>query len=236
MKGLTLRQKLRWFVDYYLWKVILITAGAVLGLYLLKLAMFPGIQPEAEILVITPVKGDYSKVEAALSEKMDLPDTDGAVKVGYMEENTAFSGTVLGMKLSSGEFDAVIAEREHFHFLENSGLLEDLAVVSDSVLTDVPRERLIFCEGQKDTEASSAEEEVKPEASSAEEEVKPEASSAEEKIIPGAVQPESYISGIRLAGNEFYSACTKYMDDPVLGIIRSQDDMEEERIILECAF
>ena len=43
-------------------------------------------------------------------------------------------------------------------------------------------------------------------------------------------------TGIRLKGNAFYAACTKFMDDPVLGIILSTDDQEEERVILECAY
>ena len=47
---------------------------------------------------------------------------------------------------------------------------------------------------------------------------------------------EPYISGIRLEGNELYSVCTEFMEDPVLGIIQSTDDMEEERVILESAY
>ena len=55
MERLTFRQRLRWFADYYLSKVILITAGAVLAFILLKLAMFPGSTQEAEILVISNI-------------------------------------------------------------------------------------------------------------------------------------------------------------------------------------
>jgi hypothetical protein len=47
---------------------------------------------------------------------------------------------------------------------------------------------------------------------------------------------EPYISGIRLEGNELYSVCTEFMEDPVLGIIQSTDDMEEERVIFESAY
>ena len=54
-------------------------------------------------------------------------------------------------------------------------------------------------------------------------------------MIPGAVLPDPYISGIRLEGNVFYSACTEFMKDPVLGIIRSTDDLEEEIVILMSA-
>ena len=215
MERLTFRQKLRWFADYYLFKVILITAGAVLAFILLKLVMFPGSVPEAQILVISKVRGDYSAVENLLSEKMGYPESDHAVHIEYMEEKTAFSGTVLGMKLSSGEFDAVISEKEHFHFFEDSGLLADLEKVSGEKIPDLPEDRLIRCEGgQADTEYSDTGEEV----------------------IPGAVLPDSYISGISLEGNELYSVCTEYMEDPVLGIIQSTDDMEEEKVILECAY
>lgn len=214
MERLTFRQRLRWFVDYYLFKVILITAGAVLAFILLKLAMFPGSAPEAEILVISKIKGDYSAAEDQLAEMMGYSESDHAVHIEYMEENTAFSNAVLGMKLSSGEFDAVIAEREHFHFFEDSGLLADLETVSGGKILDLPEDRLIRCDGgQTDTESSDAGEEV----------------------IPGAVLPDSYISGIRLEGNAFYSACTEFMEDPVLGIIQSTDDLEEENVILMSA-
>ena len=74
MERLTFRQRLRWFADYYLFKVILITAGAVLAFILLKLAMFPGSTPEAEILVISKVRGDYSQAEDRLSENWDIRD------------------------------------------------------------------------------------------------------------------------------------------------------------------
>ena len=208
MERLTFRQRLRWFADYYLSKVILITAGAVLAFILLKLAMFPGSTPEAEILVISKVRGDR------LSEKRGYSRSDHAVHIEYMDENTAFSNAVLGMKLSSGEFDAVIAEREHFHFFEDSGLLADLETVSGGEILDLPKDRLIRWDGgQTDTESSDAGEEV----------------------IPGAVLPDSYISGIRLEGNAFYSACTEFMEDPVLGIIQSTDDLEEENVILMSA-
>jgi len=215
MERLTFRQRLRWFMDYYLFKVVLITAGAVLAFILLKLVMFPGSTPEAQILVISKVRGDYSPAEDLLAERMGYSESDQAVHIEYMEEKTAFSGTVLGMKLSSGEFDAVISEKEHFHFFEDSGLLADLEKVSGGKIPDLPEDRLIRCEGgQADTESSDAGEEV----------------------IPGAVLPDSYISGISLGGNELYSVCTEYMEDPVLGIIQSTDDMEEEKVILECAY
>ena len=215
MERLTFRQRLRWFADYYLFKVILITAGAVLAFILLKLVMFPGSTPEAQILVISKVRGDYSPAEDLLAERMGYSESDHAVHIEYMEEKTAFSGTVLGMKLSSGEFDAVISEREYYHFFENSGLLADLEKVSGGKIPDLPEDRLIRCEGgQADTESSDTGEEV----------------------IPGAVLPDSYISGISLEGNELYSVCTEYMEDPVLGIIQSTDDMEEEKVILECAY
>ena len=177
--------------------------------------MFPGSAPEAEILVISKVRGDYSQAEDRLSEKLGYSRSDHAVHIEYMEENTAFSNAVLGMKLSSGEFDAVIAEREHFHFFEDSGLLADLETVSGGEILDLPKDRLIRCDGgQAVTESSETGEEV----------------------IPGAVLPDPYISGIRLEGNVFYSACTEFMKDPVLGIIRLTDDLEEERAILENAF
>ena len=215
MERLTFRQRLRWFADYYLFKVVLITAGAVLAFILLKLVMFPGSTPEAQILVISKVRGDYSPAEDLLAERMGYSESDHAVHIEYMEEKTAFSGTVLGMKLSSGEFDAVISEREYYHFFENSGLLAGLEKVSGGKIPDLPEDRLIRCEGgQADTEYSDTGEEV----------------------IPGAVLPDSYISGISLEGNELYSVCTEYMEDPVLGIIQSTDDMEEEKVILECAY
>ena len=215
MERLTFRQRLRWFADYYLFKVILITAGAVLVFILLKLAMFPGSAPEAEILVISKVRGEYAQAEDLLSEKMGYSESDDAVHIEYMEENTAFSSTVLGMKLSSGELDAVISEREHFHFFEDSGLLADLEKVSGGEILDLPEDRLIRCEGgQRGMESSDTEEEM----------------------IPGAVLPDSYISGIRLEGNDLYNVCTEHMEDPILGIIQSTDDMEEERVILESAF
>ncbi len=212
---MTIRQRLRWFADYYLLKVILITAGAALFLFLLKMAMLPGIQPEAEILVIAPLKGDYSGVEDALSQKLGYDKPDGEVRIEYMEEQTAFSGTSLGMKLSSGEFDAVIAEREHFHFFEDSGLLADLEEISEGEIRNVQEDRLVWYEaGQDDaqeiTEAGA--------------------------VIPGAALKESCITGISLKENEFYAACTEYLDDPVLGIIRSTDDTEEEKEILKSTF
>lgn len=214
MERLTVRQRLRWFADYYLFKVILITAGAVLAFILLKHAMAPGYEPEAQILVISKVKGDYSAAEDQLAEKMGYSRSDHAVHIEYMEENTAFSNAVLGMKLASGEFDAVISEREHFHFFEDSGLLADLEAVSGGEILDLPEDRLIHCDsGQTLTESSDTQEDV----------------------IPGAVLPEHYISGIRLEGNELYSVCTEFMDDPVLGIIQSTDTMEEENVILQCA-
>ena len=102
--------------------------------------MFPGSAPEAEILVISKVRGDYSQAEDRLSEKLGYSRSDHAVHIEYMEENTAFSNAVLGMKLSSGEFDAVIAEREHFHFFEDSGLLADLETVSGGEILDLLRQ------------------------------------------------------------------------------------------------
>ena len=55
-------------------------------------------------------------------------------------------------------------------------------------------------------------------------------------MLPGAVLLDSYISGIRLEENNLYNVCTEHMEDPILGIIQSTDDMEEERVILESAF
>ena len=214
MERLTFRQRLRWFADYYLFKVILITAGAVLAFILLKLVMFPG---SVALIVIPRLRaaGRDDRLHLSVNSDGVCTDLDHAVHIEYMEEKTAFSGTVLGMKLSSGEFDAVISEREYYHFFENSGLLADLEKVSGGKIPDLPEDRLIRCEGgQADTEYSDTGEEV----------------------IPGAVLPDSYISGISLEGNELYSVCTEYMEDPVLGIIQSTDDMEEEKVILECAY
>jgi hypothetical protein len=197
MERMTLRQRLRWIADYYLLKGIVVAAGAVLGLFLLKMIMFPGTVPQAQILVITKLRGDYSGVERALSEKLEALDLSDGVSIEYMEENTAFSGTALGVKLASGEFDAVIAEREHFQFLEDAGLLADLDAVSGGKIRNVPEERLVLSSGG-DTK--------KP-----------------------------IVTGIRLAGNGFYSACTEYLVDPVLGVVASPDDPEEERVIVESA-
>lgn len=209
MERLTIRQKLRWFADYYLFKVLLITAGAVLACILLRYVLLPPPSPEAQILVISKVKGDYSEAEKRLLEKMGYAKSDDAVHIEYMEENTAFSGTVLGMKLASGEFDAVIAESGRFHFFEDSGLLADLEEVSGEKLSDIGEERLVRCVGAREgTEPSDTE----------------------------LSDAEPYISGIRLEGNELYSVCTEFMEDPVLGIIQSTDDMEEERVILESAY
>jgi hypothetical protein len=63
-----------------------------------------------------------------------------------------------------------------------------------------------------------------------------ESSDTEAEMLPGAVLPDSYISGIRLEENDLYNVCTEHMEDPILGIIQSTDDMEEERVILESAF
>ena len=99
MERLTFRQKLRWFADYYLFKVLLITAGAVLACILLRYVLLPPPSPDAQILVISKVKGDYSDAEKRLLEKMGYAESDDAVHIEYMEENTAFSGTVLGKNL-----------------------------------------------------------------------------------------------------------------------------------------
>ena len=118
------------------------------------------------------------------------------------------------MKLASGEFDAVIAESGQFHFFEDSGLLADLEAVSGGKLSDIGEDRLVRCEGAREGTVPSDTESPDMEPS----------------------DTEPYISGIRLEGNVFYAACTKFMDDPVLGIILSTDDQEEERVILECAY
>lgn len=141
LKNMTMRQRLRWFANYWLLKAVVIGALAVLAAFVLKTVLFPGKIVEGTILVIAPQEGDYSDVEEELGRLLGYDNTDEVIQIDHVSSETAEISTVIPIRLAAGDIDAVIADREMFLRLTGSDTFEDVRALTET--DDLPDVKLV---------------------------------------------------------------------------------------------
>lgn len=141
LKNMTMRQRLRWFANYWLLKAVVIGALAVLAAFVLKTVLFPGKIVEGTILVIAPQEGDYSDVEEELGRLLGYDNTDEVIQIDHVSSETAEISTVIPIRLAAGDIDAVIADREMFLRLTGSDAFEDVRALTET--DDLPDVKLV---------------------------------------------------------------------------------------------
>lgn len=127
-------------------------------------------------------------------------DTSGEeIVVEQLGADAALSQTVLPTRIAAGDIDLFIADRQVFQVYADQGAMEDLGEVLPEDLYREAEERLVFGQIQQVDAHGTV-------------------------VETGEERPY----GISLAGMDSIKETEAVMSDPVLGIIRSSDDLEME--------
>ena len=158
----------------------------------------------ATVMFLEDGEIDTRQLAAELTMALELDETDLSIAVEQMSPNAAKSQTAFLARVAAGDVDILIADKEVFAHFASLHTFQDLReILPDAVLEKYSGE-LYSCEVQVIGMDGTVQE-----------------------IIPDA----PYGIEIKKAGR--LQAYTEYLQDPVIGVIVSADDLEEERELLQ---
>lgn len=199
-KELNGRQKLKFFIDYYLLKILVVTAILGVAGYLLWLTVLRK-EPEtafytAVMDTIIPEPGKQELAEK-IADVLELQD--GAQQIML---DDSFVMDTAGMKLSAvmslGEIDVFLCNADTFKRLAGQGILMDLTVLRETApedLSDLLAGRELAANGYGTEPESGA-----------------------DPALDLSGQGEALPYGIDLSGNEIIKTYLPTLENPVLGL------------------
>ena len=211
MKKNNVHLSFRVFIKYYLKWVIVGLLLVAAFVYVLWTTVYHYQKPALSIAVIESGEIDTAELEEDLYRLLDLEGTHYTVEIERISEEMAKTKPVIATRIAAGDLDILIADEEDFNDYLQKNVLIDLK----EILPDQIESQIANRVGSETYQASS------------------ERAKATETGNAQTTEQTESVYAISLQGLEKAEACTKYMENPVLGVFIGEDSYEEELLAIQ---